>query len=242
MSVIVNNSESVVEYHKLDEVVDESVVSTPVSQHSVILVDSTPVGGAGIFKKWSHRLLCFNLESIFVSVSVPCHALARVSQSLNKNYNLVFLFLFILYFGNQYANFMQYYVNENTCPKKFAHFCIDYSSSDVECGKHYTQLPGGRVSCVYDDITDLCIADKYECRKAKHFKRANMYIDILETLTVFGFFCAHMIIRSQVKRRRKIKSSSCEDVAALTCCFPCGLAQIYRETDINDEFIQGIIV
>ena len=33
-----------------------------------------------------------------------------------------------------------------------------------------------------------------------------MYIGILETLTVFGFFCAHMIIRGLVKRQRKIKS------------------------------------
>ena len=97
-------------------------------------------------------------------------------------------------------------------------------------------------SSTKDDITDLCIADKYECRDAKHFKRANMYIGILETLTVFGFFCCHMIIRSQVKKKQKIKSSSCEDVSALSCCFPCGLAQIYREMDYNEDFNGGIIV
>ena len=242
MSIIVNNSESGVDYHKLDEVIDESVVPTPIARHSVILVDSTPVGGEGILKKWTHGLICFNLESIFVSVAVPCHVLARVSQSLNKNYNIVFLYLFILYFGNQYANFMKYYVEEITCPVKFTNFCIDYSSSVSECGKYYTELPGGKVSCVYDDITDLCIADKYECRDSKHFKRANMYIYILETSTVFGFFCAHMIIRNQIKKRRKIKSSGCEDVAALTCCLPCGLAQIYREMDFNEDFDQGIQV
>ena len=193
-------------------------------------------------QRWRNGLLCFNLESIFVSVAVPCHALARVSRSLNKNYNIVFLYLFLLYFGNQYANFMQYYVKENTCPTKYANFCIDYSSSVSECGKYYTELPGGKVSCVYDDVTDLCIADKYECRNSKHFKRVNMYIYILETLTVFGFFCAHMIIRNQIKKRRKIKSSCCEDVAALTCCLPCGLAQIYREMDHNEDFDQGVIV
>ena len=205
MSINANISESGVEYHKLNESIDESAVPTPVSQHSVLLVDSAPVSGAGFVKKWTHGLLCFNLESIFVSVAVPCHALARVSQSLNKNYNIVFLYLFLLYFGNQYANFMQYYVKENTCPVKYAHFCIDYSNSSDECGKYYTELPGGKVSCVYDDITDLCIADKYECRDAKHFKRANMYIGILETLTVFGFFCCHMIIRGQVKKRQIIQ-------------------------------------
>ena len=242
MSLVTNNSESGVEYHKLDEVIDESLVPTPVSSHSVILVDSTPIGGVGIFKKWRHGLLCFNLESIFVSSVVPCHALARVSQSLNKNYNIIFLYLFLLYIGNQYANFMQYSVKENTCPTKYTNFCINYSNSEVECGKYYTELPGGTVSCVYDDITDLCISDKYECRDAKHFKQVNMYICILETLTIFGFFCAHMIIRAQVKRRRKIKSSGCEDVAAITCCLPCGLAQIYREMDINEDFDGGIIV
>ena len=51
-----------------------------------------------------------------------------------------------------------------------------------------------------------------------------------------------MIIRSQVKKKQKIKSSSCEDVSALTCFFPCGLAQIYREMDYNEDFNGGIIV
>jgi len=28
----------------------------------------------------------------------------------------------------------------------------------------------------------------------------------------------------------------------LTCCFPCGLAQIYREMDINESLDEGIMV
>ena len=246
MSIIVNDPSSAgAEYHKLDEVIDENAVPTPLSHHSVLLVDSTDANGragSGSMQRWKNHLLCFNLESIFVSVAVPCHALARVSKSLNINYNIVFLYLFILYFGNQYANFMQYYVEENTCPVKYTRFCIDYSSSVSECGKYHTELPGGKVSCVYDDITDLCIADKYECRDAKHFKKANIYIYVLEIMTILGFFCCHLIIRSQVKRQRKIKSSVCEDVPAVTCCFPCGLAQIYRETDINEDFDGDIFV
>ena len=129
--------------------------------------------------------------------------------------------------SNNYAHYVQYYINKNTCPDTPTTWCVDYKEDT--CEDYYTTIDSVNVPCLWNEDTDICLSSSTECKSAKHFNTYRTYMYFLETLTFLGLLICHFNARYQIRRKKRIRSQCLTDIAAVTCCTTCGLAQEYRE-------------
>ena len=201
----------------------------------VIIVESMPAPIAAHIttatttttSTWRTALCCPHLESCFVSFVVPCHTIAKISNSVHNNYNTIFITYALFWACNNYAHYVQYYINKNTCPDTSTTWCVDYKEDT--CEDYYTTIDSVNVPCLWNEDYGVCLSSSIECKSSRHFETFRAYMYVLETLTFFGLFASHFIVRSHLRKKKKYKPSCLTDIIATTCCNTCGLAQEYRE-------------
>lgn len=179
-------------------------------------------------KNWKTPLLYCDCESCFVSYIAPCHVYAKLKQRSYAKHCALYAFLLytinILYSWN-------YYLYDNSCPSEEIHYCLQLE--EYECEDYYMMVNSVPTKCVFHADANICTYDEQSCISTWEYKEIHLIIFVTSTLMYICLCLMHYTIRKEIQEKKEIEhDATC--CLATTCCSTCGLAQEYRELDLQN--------
>jgi hypothetical protein len=177
---------------------------------------------------WKTPLLYCNCESCFVSHVAPCHVYAKLKQGNYAKHCAIYA---ILWYTIQCLYSWNYYLYSNSCPSEEIHYCLQLE--ELECADYYMTLNGVATKCVFHSDANICTYDEQSCILPSEYRELDTII-FLTTSMMYTCLCLlHYSLRKEIQIKKEIEyDATC--CLATTCCSTCGLAQEYRELELQN--------
>tara|TARA_B100001758_G_scaffold247706_1_gene266680 strand:- start:19504 stop:20211 length:708 start_codon:yes stop_codon:yes gene_type:complete len=171
----------------------------------------------------------FDLESCFVSYTIPCHIIGKAGKEIGFGYPSLFFvygFFFVIF---NYCYFVFSYGVTPICPNnKYTDWCfILYDKT--QCIQSYTKINSDKVLCKYNHEYHTCYASDYECISKHDFTITWSSWCFLEVISLSAITIVHVFVRRRLKQKQRVSQDTmCKDILYALYCSSCSLAQQYR--------------
>ena len=203
-------------------------------QHADIEMASTTREVETTSPQWD-SMYNIDLESCFVSFTIPCHVVGKVGTKIGVGYpTLFFIYAFFFSIFN-YCYYIFIYSTTQTCDTShFTNLCY-FIMDKHTCLKSNMQIESEYYLCNYDNKYNVCYGSTYQCISPTETKILWGSWAFLEVSSISVITILHLYIRRQLKHAQKIDQDHIvKDFFYTICCSTCSFAQQYRALDNNN--------
>jgi hypothetical protein len=178
----------------------------------------------------------FDLESCFVSFSIPCHVIGKVGIRIGVGYpSLFFLYGFFFTVFN-FCYYVFAFGVKPLCDTSNRIQLCSFTMDKKTCTSSYMEVNHNFYVCEYSDTYKTCYGSKQTCIKQTEFTILWSSWCFLEVLTLTALTLIHLFVRRNIKERMKMTQDTlCKDVLYVLFCNTCSLAQQYRLLEKEDN-------
>jgi len=174
---------------------------------------------------WKTSLYTCDSESCILSLLLPCHIYSKI---INKNYLLNFLSYGFVCLSIYNIYYWLNYINQNKCPSNKTEQCVGLGDN---CNNNYIYINNIPTKCIYHSDANVCTYNSISCIELDEYRTLNIYLSIFSSISYLFLYLMNYNVREKIKLNKSIKDTY-YDIIAVICCYPCGLAQSYREISI----------
>ena len=186
-------------------------------------------------------LWAFDTESIWVSVLVPYHVVAKISIVLGYSYKLVYYFYFflcLLFYSTIYL-YTQLFLA--ICPKHeySSNHCFDLTEHN--CSTYYVSNSETiNRPCVFNEKYHICYTSDNKCIIHDQSVYLLIIVIILNVLSFGGCGYINICLRKSFKERQLVVYNKWIDPLIALFLTPLSLAQQYKDLSADPKEFEGV--
>jgi hypothetical protein len=124
-----------------------------------------------------------------------------------------------------------YFLYSNSCPSEEIHYCLQLEES--ECADYYMMVNSVPTKCVFHIDANICTYDEESCILPAEYKEIQLIVFFTSIMLYTCLCLLHYSLRKEIQIKKEIEyDATC--CLATTCCSTCGLAQEYRELELQN--------
>lgn len=183
-------------------------------------------------------LFHWDLESCFVSFSIPCHVVGKIGTQIGVGYTYLFLLYAFFFCIFNYCYYIFVYATHPICNhSQFTNACL-FINDKHSCSKSYMKLDNDDYMCYYDHTYNVCFRSEHQCISSSESKIIWSSWAFLQATSCGVITMIHLYIRRNLKHKQKIHQDMiCKDLFYSLYCSTCSLAQQYRALDTNNDIL-----
>jgi Cys-rich protein (TIGR01571 family) len=174
-------------------------------------------------------IFTLDLESCFVSISIPCHVIGKIGTHIGIGYPTLFALYAFFFAIFNYCYYIFIYANTPVCNKSnLTNWCY-FINNEKTCLQSHMQIENDLYLCHYDEKYKVCYGSNEMCLSPNESTIIWCSWAFLEFVSFTVMGCIHLYVRRSLKEKQKVQQDTkCKDILYSFYCSACSLSQQYR--------------
>lgn len=181
-------------------------------------------------------IFTLDLESCFVSISIPCHVIGKIGTHIGIGYPSLFALYAFFFSIFNYCYYIFIYATTPRCNESHLTNWCYFITDEISCLQSHTQIDNDLYLCHYDEKYKVCYGSNEKCLSPSESTIIWCSWAFLEFVSFTMIGCIHFYVRRSLKKKQKLpQDTKCKDILYSFYCSTCSLAQQYRSLERIDK-------
>ena len=153
-------------------------------------------------------IFTLDLESCFVSISIPCHVIGKIGTHIGIGYPTLFALYAFFFAIFNYCYYIFIYASTPVCNKSnLTNWCY-FINDEKTCLQSHMQIDNNLYLCHYDEKYKVCYGSNEMCLSPNESTIIWCSWAFLELVSFTVMGCIHLYVRRSLKEKQKVQQDT----------------------------------